>query len=151
MSKLLFTLCASTVLMAGCDTSDNRTVGQKLDSAVSSAEQAAHEVKQNAKQSVDDVKAAANDASKASQDGTAQIGQSIADGAITASIKADIAKDPDLSALRVNVDTRDGKVALYGAAPSEEARQRAERIAMAVKGVSAVDNKLALESTQAKR
>jgi hypothetical protein len=57
----------------------------------------------------------------------------------------------DLSALRVNVDTHDGKVALYGSAPSEDARQRAERIAMAVKGVSGVDNKLAIETAQVKQ
>jgi hyperosmotically inducible protein len=154
MSKLLWTLCVTApiiALTAGCDSSDHRTVGQKLDSAVSTAEQTADQVKQNAKQSVADVKAAARDASQASQDGTSQIGQSIADGAITASIKADIAKDPDLSALRVNVDTHDGKVALYGSAPSEDARQRAERIAMAVKGVSVVDNKLAIETAQVKQ
>lgn len=149
MSKLLWTLCVTApivALSAGCDSNDHRTVGQKLDSAVSSAEQAADQVRQNAKQSVAEVKAAARDASQASQDGSSQIGRSIADGAITASIKADIAKDPDLSALRVNVDTHEGQVALYGSAPSEEARQRAERIALAVKGVSGVDNKLAIET-----
>jgi len=153
MSKPVWMVCAAAALvaLAGCDSNDNRTVGQKLDSAVSSAEQAAQQVKQNAKQSVDEVKAAARDASQASQDGSSQIGQSISDGAITASINADIAKDPDLSALRINVDTKAGHVSLYGAAPSEEARQRAERIAMAVKGVNGVDNKLAVEAVQAKR
>lgn len=149
--KLVLTLCAAAAVLAGCDANDPRTVGQKLDSAVANAEQAAQQVKQNAKQSMDDVKAAARDASQASQDGTSQVGQSLGDAAITASIKADLAKDPDLSALRINVDTRAGQVALYGSAPSEEARQRAGRIAMAVKGVGQVDNKLAVESTQARR
>jgi len=149
--KLVLTLCAAAAVLAGCDANDPRTAGQKLDAAVANAEQAAQQVKQNAKQSVDEVKAAARDASQASQDGTSQVGQSLGDAAITASIKADLAKDPDLSALRINVDTRAGQVALYGSAPSEEARQRAGRIAMAVKGVGHVDNKLAVESTQASR
>lgn len=154
MRKLWWTttLCVSAAaLAAGCDSGDSRTAGQKLDSAVATAEQAAQQVKQNAKQSVDEVKAAARDASRASQDGSSQIGQSISDAAITASINADIAKDPDLSALRINVDTKAGQVALYGAAPSEEARQRAGRIALAVKGATGVDNRLAVETAQAKK
>jgi hyperosmotically inducible periplasmic protein len=77
-----------------------------------------------------------------------ELAEKVGDAAITASIKAGIAKDPELSALRVNVDTHDGKVALYGSAPNEAARQRAQAIAQNEKGVTAVENKLAVETKQ---
>src|SRR5882672_6590799 len=72
--------------------------------------------------------------------------KSVDDMAITAAVKADIAKDKELSALRVNVDTKDGRVSLYGSAPSAAAKERAQTIAMSQKGVTGVDNKLALEA-----
>jgi len=69
-------------------------------------------------------------------------GDKASDASITASVKAGLAKDPNLSALRIDVDTHDGKVSLTGSAPSEEARRRAQQIAQAADGVSAVDNRL---------
>ena len=67
------------------------------------------------------------------------------DGAITASIKASMLKDPDLSVLRIDVDTNDGVVVLNGLAPDEAARQRATRIAEGTKGVREVRNHLTIK------
>ena len=67
------------------------------------------------------------------------------DTAITASIKASLVKDPDLSALKIDVDTRGGVVSLNGLAPNAEARDRATKIAEGTKGVREVRNHLTLK------
>jgi len=136
-----WTACAAMALaLAACDSKqDGATVGQKVDQAVATAKGAASEVKDSARRGLDD-------AAQVSKETSAQVSQKVSDAAITAAINAGIAKDPDLSALRINVDTHEGKVALYGSAPNEAARQRAQTIAQNEKGVTAVDNKLAIES-----
>jgi osmotically-inducible protein OsmY len=123
----LCALSAAVLALSGCNRNDGSTVGQKLDNAVSRTE------------------AGAADASRAVKDKTADVAQSVNDATITAAVNADLAKDPDLSALRINVDTHDGRVALYGSAPNESAKMRAEKLAMSEKGVVSVDNKLAVE------
>ena len=70
---------------------------------------------------------------------------SLGDAAITASIKTDFLKDPDLSVLKIDVDTRDGVVTLNGLAGNEAARQRAEKLAGAIKGVREVRNYLTVK------
>jgi osmotically-inducible protein OsmY len=67
-------------------------------------------------------------------------GRAVSDTAITASIKTDFIKDPDLSVLKIDVDTKDGVVTLNGLAGNEAARQRAEKMASSVKGVKEVRN-----------
>lgn len=122
--------------LAACDSrQDGETVGQKVDQAVASAKGAAAEAKQEA-----------HEAAQVGREKTEQAADKVGDVAITAAVNAGLAKDPDLSPLRINVDTKDGRVSLYGSAPSEAARQRAEQIAMAEKGVTGVDNKLAVET-----
>ena len=70
---------------------------------------------------------------------------SLADAGITASIKADFLKDPDLSVLKIDVDTVDGVVTLNGLAANDAARTRAGRMAEAVKGVKQVRNFLTIK------
>jgi hyperosmotically inducible protein len=70
---------------------------------------------------------------------------SLGDAAITASIKTDFLKDPDLSVLKIDVDTRDGVVTLNGLADNEAARKRAEQLAGAIKGVREVRNYLTVK------
>ena len=61
------------------------------------------------------------------------------DMAITASVSAGLLKDPDLSALKIDVETRNGVVSMYGPAPTAAAKDRATTIAKAVKGVAPSD------------
>lgn len=70
---------------------------------------------------------------------------SLGDAAITASIKTDFLKDPDLSVLKIDVDTKDGVVTLNGLADNEAARRRAEQLAGAIKGVREVRNHLTVK------
>lgn len=72
-------------------------------------------------------------------------GRTLSDAAITASIKTDYLKDPDLSVLKIDVDTKDGVVVLNGMADTADGRQRAEKIASAIKGVKEVRNHLTVK------
>jgi osmotically-inducible protein OsmY len=76
-----------------------------------------------------------------------QAREALADAAITASIKTDFLKDPDLSVLKIDVDTRDGVVTLNGLAENDTARTRAEHIAEGIKGVRQVRNFLVTKRT----
>ncbi|CAG1018986.1 hypothetical protein BURC_03828 [Burkholderiaceae bacterium] len=136
----MMTTLAAALALAACDSRDDAaTAGQKVDQTVASARTAAAEVKQSAQQGL-------SEAAQATQEKSEVVAQKVGDAALTAAIKAGIAKDPELSALRINVDTKDGHVSLYGSAPSDAARQRAQAIALAENGVTGVDNQLAIET-----
>lgn len=143
---------ASLPFLAACDSADSsKTVGQKLDSAVAKTEQAAIDVKDATKASVESASAAlregADQAKAAATKASASVSINSDDAVITASVAAGLIKDPDLSAIKIDIDTKQGVVSLYGPAPSEAARMRATDIAKAVKGVSAVDNKLTVKTS----
>ena len=130
---------------------DGQTAGQKLDSAVSSTEQAAAEAKAKAEASMARAGDAMKDATqKAEASGTKTV-QSLAgtadDAAITASISSEFAKDADLSAIKIDVDTKDGNVTLYGPAPTAAARDKATTLAKSIKGVASVSNKLTVKGS----
>lgn len=146
-------VCALAVVpvLTACDRTDSsQTVGQKLDTAVTRTEQAAADIKDATKASVDSAGAAlregAAQARTAAQQATDSVTINSEDVIITASVAAGLLKDPDLSAMKIDVDTKNGTVSLYGPAPSEAARMRATDIAKAVKGVSGVDNKLTVKT-----
>ena len=159
---LCASLIAAAMLSASCsDSNDNRTVGQKLDSAITTTEQSVVEAKQAAKVAASDVKVAlkdvadnakiasaqmSSDASSAINNVTTDLSTRAEDTVITTSIAAGLAKDPDLSAIKIEVETKGGNVALYGAAANAQAKERATLIATSVKGVRAVDNKLTVKN-----
>jgi len=120
-SQLIATLVATAVtglLVTGCGRNDDgRTVGQQVDSAIAKTEQKAEEAR-------------------------AEVKQDVNDATITASVNAELARDPGLSAVRIDVDTANGNVALKGTAPDAAAKDRATQLAAAVKGVNGVDNQL---------
>jgi|SRR6478609_8891886 osmotically-inducible protein OsmY len=64
------------------------------------------------------------------------------DAAITLSVSSALANDPELSAIRIDVETKGGTVRLAGPAPNAAAKARAGEIAKAVNGVATVDNQL---------
>ena len=132
-------LAALLALGACGQKQDDTTVGQKVDSAVTRTEQAAAEAKTDATNAAQDAKVAITNTGE-------KIADKLDDATITAEVNAGLAKDATLSALKINVDTRDGRVTLRGPAPSADARDRATQIAKAVKGVSAVDNQLTVNA-----
>jgi len=161
-------LFAATTL-AACDQQGERTLGQKLDNAVSRTEtklaEVGHKTQEGLAQAGDKTKVAlaeAGEKTKAAladasgkveakgaeaRDAAASSADShgVSDVAITASIKTDYLKDPDLSVLKIDVDTHGGVVTLNGLAADEAARSRAEKLASAVKGVREVRNFLVVK------
>jgi hyperosmotically inducible protein len=129
---------------------DGKTAGQQLDSAIAKTEEAAAQAKAKAQSEMASAGAAMKNATQGAEssgkDMAAKAGEKIDDLTITTTVTAGIAKDPDLSALKINVDTRDGAVTLNGSAPTETAREKAATLAKAVKGVNSVDNKLAVKA-----
>ena len=148
-------VAGAALTLAACDKSDNRTAGEKLDSAVAKTEQAADtaaaktgEAVKEAKAKVDasgttsEVKEGMANVKEAAKDAGAAVSATVDDAAITASVSAGLAKDPDLSAIKINVDTKAGAVSLKGPAPTAAAKARAEDIAKGVQGVTSVSNEL---------
>jgi osmotically-inducible protein OsmY len=126
--------------LAACDRSQqDRTAGQKIDSAVAKAQQkidnAKNDMAQGAATAKNQMKSATDDVKNA-----------VSDATITASVNAKLAGDSELSMLRINVDTVDGKVALRGNAPTPSARDRATQLASSVDGVRSVENQLVVGS-----
>lgn len=145
-------LLATLPILMACESADSsKTVGQKLDTAVAKTEQAATDVKDATKASIESAASAmrvgATEAKAAAQTATNSVNIDAQDATITASVAAGLIKDPDLSAIKIDVDTKQGVVSLYGPAPSQAALERATAIAKAVKGVSAVDNKLTVKTS----
>jgi len=67
----------------------------------------------------------------------------IKDSVITTKIKAEMVKDPVVSAMRIKVDTDDkGVVSLSGTAKSQAEVDKAVSIAQNTKGVSSVQNNI---------
>lgn len=137
--------------LSACGKTEEPTVGQRLDSAVEKTEQAAAEARaktesamNNAEQKME--QSAAN-AEATAREATADAKAAIDDATITAKVNATLAKDPDLSAVKINVDTVNGKVTLNGPAPTTVARDRAETLAKSVEGVTAVNNQLVVTAS----
>ena len=121
-----FALAAS---LSACQRPEaDKTVGQKIDSAAARAQQQAGEVKADAKQ--------------AAATATEKVKGTASDVAITTEVNARLAKDTQLSAVRINVDTTEGQVVLNGSAPDAASRERARTLAVGVDGVRGVDNRL---------
>jgi hyperosmotically inducible protein len=114
------------------------TVGQRIDGAVTAT-------KQNADEAQAELKQAATTASNEARQAAADAGDAVADAAITTAVNAKLAADEQLSALRINVDTEGGHVAMVGEAPNESARERATALAQSVRGVQSVDNRLTVK------
>ncbi|HKX43900.1 MAG TPA: BON domain-containing protein [Burkholderiaceae bacterium] len=87
----------------------------------------------------------ADQGAPAGDSGSSKIGDKVSDAVITTTVKAEMAKDSSLSAMRINVDTDSGRVVLRGTAPNAQARDHATALASSVKGVVSVDNQLTIE------
>lgn len=144
------TVCLALVLSACGKQDDGKTAGQQLDSAIAKTGDAAAQAKAKAESEMASagaaVKSATQSAESSGKEMAAKAGEKIDDMAITAAVSTELVKDSDLSALKINVDTKNGAVTLSGSAPTEAARDKATTLAKAVKGVNSVDNKLAIKA-----
>jgi osmotically-inducible protein OsmY len=70
------------------------------------------------------------------------VGEAVDDATIVTELKAKLAADSELSALKINVDSTQGFVRLRGEVKTFALRQKADAMARAIKGVKSVDNQL---------
>lgn len=143
--------------LAACNKADeNKTAGQQLDTAIAKTEQAADQAKvdadravQAAGQSIENgaekVADAASNAAEATKDAASDALAIASEAGTTAKVNAALIKDPDLSALKIDVDTKGNAVTLNGTAPTQAAKDRATEIAKAVEGVGSVNNLLTVQ------
>ena len=66
--------------------------------------------------------------------------EAVGDAAITTKVKAKLAKDSQVSAMNIKVDTDNGVVKLSGDAKSQEEADKAAEIAKNTEGVASVTN-----------
>lgn len=118
---------AAMLALSACNKRDDQSAGQTVDKGVASA------------------KAEMKDAKDATKDAAANVGAAVTDAMITTKINAALVADDQLKALKINVDTKDGKVVLTGVAPDAGSRDRATTMAKAVNGVVDVDNRLTVQ------
>jgi hyperosmotically inducible protein len=132
----LISALAAAFALSACDrNAEERTAGERLDGAVASAERRADEARSDVQRETAEARSDINAAAD-------KAGDKMKDASITTKVNAELARDNDLSALKINVDTIDGKVVLRGTAPNDAARDRATTIAQRVDGVLSVDNQL---------
>lgn len=143
-------LAAVLALSACGKTDDGKTVGQKVDAALEKTEQAGAVAKAKTESVLANAGVALKDATQkgevAGKDMANKAEEQFGDLSISTAVKAGLARDADLSALKINVDTKNGVVLLKGSAPTPTAKERASEITKAVKGVSSVNNQLVVKS-----
>jgi hyperosmotically inducible protein len=66
------------------------------------------------------------------------------DPGVTTAVKTKLAADDTVKAYKIDVDTKDGVVTLSGTVDTAEAKTRAVEVARATKGVSSVQDQLAV-------
>ena len=140
----------ASMAMVGCSKQDQADAKTATNDATAQIDQKAREVGRDASKGMEQAKesstAMARDAKDAAKNAGEKISDKVADAVITTTVKAELAKDTSLSALKINVDTDNGRVALRGTAPSTSAREHATVLARAVKGVVRVDNQLTVDA-----
>ena len=166
--SLIAASAAALVLgLAACGRADDRTAATH-ESATSQTEQVARDTREQtretAREAREETREAAREARQDAREATASADASIDraardtramgaaaankvdDAGITAKVNAALAGDKELSALRIDVDTRDGVVTLSGPAPSASAKERAAELALKVEGVASVNNQLTIKA-----
>ena len=134
------TAVLAVAALAACDRpAGERSAGERVDPTVSKTERQAGEVK-------DDVRSGATNAGQATERAANDVSNKVKDAAITTAVNAKLAQDKALSAIKIDVDTVNGRVALRGTAPDAAARERATTLARAVDGVVSVDNQLVVSA-----
>ena len=115
-------IAGAALAVAGCDNPKSTdTVGQKMDRAT-------------------DQMATATDRA------TSKAAAAVDDTAITAKVKTSIIAEPGLSALKIEVDTKDGVVTLTGTVDSAAMKDRAHQVAQSTSGVKSVVDNLVVKS-----
>ncbi len=149
LKTLAASLCALAALTA-CNKSDEPKPIAEYGQPANTAQADAAEAREKARMAGNEAGSTVNNTLDEARAKAKEAGDTLAakatDAVITTQVNAKLAQDPELSAAKINVDTKDGKVQLKGTAPDQPARERATQLAMGVEGVVDVDNQLVVKS-----
>lgn len=160
-SKRTFTvsavgLAAATLALAACSPRDDsradadadRTVVAQSQSTPPPRDDRLYEPQRPDPTARDTARSTAGDIAQAGRNAGEAASNKVSDAVITTSVNAELARDPQLSAMAIDVDTEAGRVALQGSAPDRTSRERATQIAAGVDGVVSVDNRLRVQPSK---
>ncbi len=132
----LAVVMAMAAAAAACSRPDDgQTPGQRTDAVIGQAERGAERAASNTRE-------AAREAGQQTREVAGDVATKARDMAITTEVKMRLARDEQLQALAIDVDTVNHQVVLRGNAPNTEARTRATELARGVDGVTEVRNEL---------
>lgn len=92
------------------------------------------------------VMGAAGETKDAAKDAAAAVGEKVDDAQIVTRLKSEFAADKDISAMAIDVDSKEGMVTLSGTVTNSEAKVKADRIARGMKDVKSVNNQLEIKA-----
>jgi hypothetical protein len=84
---------------------------------------------------------------RATADTASRAGDAVGDAALTAKVKTALIADPDVKALQIDVDTKNGVVSLNGTADQRANAEKAVSIAKGIDGVKSVEDHLSVKSS----
>lgn len=158
-SKRTFTvsavgLAAATLALAACSPRDDSRADADADRTVVAQstppprDDRLYDPKRPDPTARDTARSTAGDIAQAGRNAGEAASNKVSDAVITTSVNAELARDPQLSAMNIDVDTEAGRVALQGSAPDRTSRDRATQIAAGVEGVVSVDNRLRVQPSK---
>ena len=126
------------------------TTAQKTENALENAGEKSRQVAQNSENALertgertrDAAATAADKTDRATDRAASKTAVAASDAAITTKVKASIFKEPELSALAIDVDTEKGVVNLSGFVESKAAADKAVKVAKEVEGVKSVKSSI---------
>jgi len=130
------------LLIAVAATSLGACSQEQEDRAAQQSAQAIREGNQALRELSDKAREGTQRAKETAKEGAREAGALLADGAITAKVKAALIADPAVDAMRIDVDTQAAVVTLSGQLPDTAQSERAAQIARGVEGVKSVENRL---------
>lgn len=149
-------LAAATLALAACSPRDEARAGAGIDDTVVAQAQTPQQPRDDRLRDQqrpdptarDTARSTTSDIAQAGRNAGEAAGNKVSDAVITTSVNAELARDPKLSAMNIDVDTEAGRVALRGTAPDRTSRERATEIAAGVDGVRSVDNRLTVQPSK---
>jgi osmotically-inducible protein OsmY len=142
-SLMLASSLAMLLALGACDRYGDRAAGP---TPADRTEQATSRATEESRDAAARARAQADKAAEETKAMGAAAVDKVDDATITTKVNAELAVDKDLSAIKIDVDTKNGVVTLTGPAPSASARERATEIAKNVKGVTSVNNQLTVKA-----
>ena len=140
----LVSMLAAAALLAACE-KKTTTVNDTSPGSTSSTTTTTVTPSPTASDAMAATTNAMDKAASATERGMAKAGEAMGDAAITGKVKTALIADPDVKALKIDVDTKDNVVTLNGTADTQTNADKAVTIAKGIDGVKSVDNRLTIK------